>query len=190
MKLTNCYQPRRSGLPLSESPNTLSRFFDGMTVPTFTMNKNHIITHWNTACAELTGIPAIDIIGSRNAWQAFYPRIRPVLADLIVDVASESTVAWYYNGRYTRSRLATGGYEAQNYFPSLGDEGRYLQFAATALRDFSGRIVGAIETLQDITTHRRAAKTPVEIEEHLQALNNETPDMIRYKDESGRWLPI
>lgn len=190
MKLTSRYQPKKAGLPLRKSLNTLSRFFDGMPVPTFTMNKNHIVTHWNTACAKLTGIPAIDMLGSRNAWQAFYPRIRPVLADLIVDASSESTVAWYYDGRYMKSRLATSGYEAQNYFPNLGDEGRYLEFAATAMRDSAGRIVGAIETLQDVTACRHVSKIPVASEESLQAPISETPDIIYFKDGSGRWLPI
>ena len=117
-------------------------------------------------------------------------RKRPVLSDLIVDASSESTVAWFYDGRYSKSRLAPGGYEAQRYFPELGGNGRRLEFTATALRDTSGRIVGALETLQDVTLCRQAVPQSSERSERLQALLATLPDIICFKDGSGRWLPI
>ena len=40
--------------------------------------------------------------------------------------------------------------------PQFGESGRWLYFTAAPLRDPSGQIVGAIETLQDVTERKNA----------------------------------
>jgi signal transduction histidine kinase/CheY-like chemotaxis protein len=47
-------------------------------------------------------------------------------------------------------------YEATDFFPELGDTGKWLRFTAAVIRDSHGDLVGAIETLEDVTEHRRA----------------------------------
>ena len=42
----------------------LSKIIDGSPIPSFVINKQHIITHWNTAIASLSGISAKEIIGT------------------------------------------------------------------------------------------------------------------------------
>ena len=136
----------------------LSQVIKGMAIPAFVIDKGHIVTHWNRACEKMTGISSDNVIGTRDAWKAFYPSRRPVMADLIVDQAPEETVAEFYQGKYTPSNLVEGAYEAQDLFPHLGDGGKWLYFTATPLRDAHGSVTGAIETFQDITKRRRAEK--------------------------------
>jgi len=67
---------------------TEERIIQRSSVPTFVIDNEHNITHWNRACENLTGISANEIIGTRNQWMAFYSAKRPSMADLIVENAS------------------------------------------------------------------------------------------------------
>jgi signal transduction histidine kinase len=79
------------------------------------------------------------------------------MADLIVDGASDSEVQAIYGRRCRKSRLIEGAYEAVLKFPELGEEGRWLRFTASPIKDDDGYIIGAIETLEDVT--RRVTAT-------------------------------
>jgi diguanylate cyclase (GGDEF)-like protein/PAS domain S-box-containing protein len=126
------------------------------------IDHEHRVTHWNRACAVLTGLPASELIGTRQQWRAFYPDERPCMADLVLDGAMEEKVAQYYGTKkYHRSQVVEGGFEAEDFFANFGSGGRWLYFTAAPLRDAHGNVVGAIETLQDVTEQKRA-------EEHLR----------------------
>jgi two-component system sensor histidine kinase DegS len=77
------------------------------------------------------------------------------MADLVVDNVPEEEIARYYTDKYTRSALIEGAFEAQDFFPQFGESGKWLFFTAAPLKDSEGEIVGAIETLQDVTDERR-----------------------------------
>ena len=49
-----------------------------------------------------------------------------------------------------------GAYEATDFFPSMGERGKWLHFTAAAIRDPDGHIIGAVETLEDITERKFA----------------------------------
>ena len=141
------------------SVSDLSQIIHGMAIPAFVIDDKHIVTHWNRACEKLTGVPAADVIGTQDAWKAFYPEKRPVLADLVVDRSIEEVIAEYYQGKYEKSVLVDNAYEAQDFFPNLGKGGKWLYFTATRLMDSSNNIVGAIETFQDLTKRKEAEKS-------------------------------
>ncbi len=124
-------------------------------LPTFVIDKQHKITHWNTAIASLSGISAQEIVGTDKQWQAFYTEKRPTMADLIVDGASADEIEAYYQGKYKKSHLIDGAYEAEDFFPELGEHGKWLHFTASPIKNEDGEIIGAIETLQDITEEKQ-----------------------------------
>lgn len=134
----------------------LQQIIDGDPVPTFVIDANHVVTHWNSACAIVTGVPAIKMVGSRRAWTAFYDEERPVLADLIVDGAIDGRIDAYYHGRFRPAKVIPGAYEAEDFFPGFGNHGRWLFFTAAPLRDVRGKVIGAIETLVDVTERKHA----------------------------------
>ena len=137
---------------LAEAKETLSKIIDGSPVPTLVLDAEHRITHWNAACEQIIGVRASEMVGTRNQWKAFYPTQRPIMADLVI-TGEMSRIQELYSSKYRRSRLVQGGYEAEDYFPSFN---RWLFFTAAPLRDQQGRIIGAIETLQDITERKQA----------------------------------
>ncbi|MEO6352367.1 MAG: ATP-binding protein [Oxalobacteraceae bacterium] len=137
----------------------LSDFFDGNPVATFVINAEHVITHWNCACEQATGVSAAEMIGTRNQWLPFYGKERPVMADLIVSGSIEKMVDTYYQDKFKPSNLIPDAFEAEDFFPELGDNGLWMHFTAAPLRNSHGQIVGAIETLQDVSERRVAEES-------------------------------
>ncbi|MYM23770.1 PAS domain S-box protein [Duganella sp. FT135W] len=138
----------------SQAEVALSEFFDGHPVATFAINRHHVITHWNKACEQLLGWTRSCMVGTRNQWQPFYTKERPLLSDLIV--AGDDNIDEHYPGHSQRSTLIPGAYESEDFFPNIGASGHWLHFTAAPLRDLDGNIVGAIETLRDVTERRVA----------------------------------
>ena len=147
----------------------------GSSIPTFVIDNRHTITHCNRAFENLTGIAARELIGTRKQWLAFYPAKRPVMADLIVDNASEEELTRYYGRNYWKSSVTEGGYEAEGFFPDLGEKGRWIFFTAAPLKDEEGRITGAIETLQDISERKWAEEALSESQRRLRTLLDFAP---------------
>jgi two-component system NtrC family sensor kinase len=80
-----------------------------------------------------------------------------VLAEMIVRGASKEELLERYTGHAQPSTLVHGAFEARDFFPTFGDGGQWLHFMAAPLHDMRGKVVGAIETLVDLS-----AKAPEE----------------------------
>jgi PAS domain S-box-containing protein len=171
---------RRAELAQQQMQQILTQIIEGNPVPTFVINRDHVVTHWNRACAQLTGVAATGTIATRGHWRAFYGAERPMLADLIVDGARDDDVNLHYPGKCHASALVEGAFEARDFFPGLGASGRWLVFTAAPLRDGGGRIVGAIETMQDVTVlvlaEARANVNQVELEQLVEERTAELAD--------------
>ena len=158
------------------------------------IDAQHRVTHWNRACSVLTGVPAAEMIGRSEQWRAFYDTARPIMADLVVDGVLESGIDLYYHGKFSRSLLIDDAYEAEDFFPAFGEGGRWLFFTAAALRNAEGEVIGAIETLQDITERRRAEAALREKEAyHIFADKQDTPEggsflRLNFYDQKGDLL--
>ena len=150
--------------------NMQTQIIDGSPIATFVINARHEVTHWNRACEVIIGMPASKVIGTREQWRAFYPEPRPVMADLIVSGALDGMADQYYKGKFRRSALIEGAFEAQDFFPHMGESGRWLDFTAAPLRDSNGNINGAIETLQDVTLRKQAEQALLAAQAGLEQL--------------------
>lgn len=163
----------------------LDRIIQGSPVPTFVIDRDHRVTHWNRACEVVLHYPAAKMIGSCDQWRPFYPRRRPVMADLLVSGHIDE-VATFYAGKYRRSTLIPGSYEAEDFFPQIGQGGTWLYFTAAPLLDAAGELIGAIETLQDITQRKRADEALLQEHEKQRAIIEHFPCGITLIDEELR----
>lgn len=120
----------------------------------FVLDAEHKVTHWNAAIEALTGRPREEVLGRDDHWGTFYSEKRPTMADLIVDGAGQEEFEVYYKDKFKPSSLIEGAYEAEDFFQALGEKGRWLHFTASPIRSDDGRIIGAIETLLDITERK------------------------------------
>jgi PAS domain S-box-containing protein len=160
--LNNPYQDKEK--------HDITQLVQAMAIPTFVIDSSHVVTHWNKACEKLTNISSVDVIGTCDAWKAFYPELRPVLADLVVDFTGKENITEYYDN-FSQTELVDDGLQAQAFFPLLGKTGKWLYFTATPLKDSSDQIIGAIETFQDITEQINA-------ETHYRLLLKAIPDPV------------
>lgn len=100
----------------------LSELLDGHPVATFVIDTDHVITHWNKACEHLLGWGTHEMVGTRQHWQAFYTKPRPLLADLIVDNIDPATDR-NFRDKYKPSSLIDGAYEKRTSSPTSARPG-------------------------------------------------------------------
>ena len=131
----------------------LNQILDSDPVATFVIDKEHRVTHWNRACEQMTGRDFWDMQGVAEKGRIFHPTERPLLCDLIVDGADRETLEKHYPGKIRPSRLVDGAFETEDYFPAFAG-GRWLFCTAAPLRNAQGEVVGAMETLQDVSQRR------------------------------------
>ncbi len=143
-----------SVLRRKEDTLKLQSIIEGSPIPTFVIQQDHQVLYWNRALAELSGIRADDVVGTKLHWKAFYRTERPCLADLIVDGTLD--MSEWYSGKYQKSELIEGAFAATDYFPDIGDSGRWFHFTAAPIKDSRGNLFGAIETLEDISDQKYA----------------------------------
>ncbi len=155
MSMIDITQRKRMEKALSESEDKLSQILMANPVPCFVIDQNHLTTHWNRALERVTGVSSDEVVGTNKQWMAFYPMERPVMADLIIDNIFEASASEYYGGDYQKSANIENAFEAERFFPHLGEEGKWLFFRVTPFRNRSGKIIGAIETLQDTTERKK-----------------------------------
>ena len=122
---------------------------------TFVIDSDHVVTHFNKACAVTLGVKAEDVIGTKTLGRIFYGHDRPVMADLIVDGSFDANLERLYRHKARRSPFIPDAYESEDFFPAFGEQGRWLFFTAAPLRNSRGQIVGAIETLRDISDRKQ-----------------------------------
>jgi PAS domain-containing protein/DNA-binding CsgD family transcriptional regulator len=160
--------------PLITDERILHGIIDGSFIPTFVIDRDHCVQHWNRALEEISKIPASSIIGTNEHWRAFYRKQRPCMADLLVDGAMQEIPRWYA-GKVRESPLIPEAFEATDFFAELGEGGRWLRFTATLMRNNDGEIVGAVETLEDITDQKLAEEALRESQQRLYQILEGSP---------------
>jgi PAS domain S-box-containing protein len=182
---------RRQALAaLVQNEQKLSQIVYGSSIPTFVIDKERRVTHWNKACERLTGLPEKELQHTTRQWQAFYPCQRPVLADLVATQASETLFREYYGNNYQPSDLIAGAYCAEGFFPHLGESGKWLYFTAAPLKNGQDDLIGAIETLQDITSFKESEKALRESERNYRLLLENQTDLVVKVDLERRFLLV
>ena len=156
---------------LLEMEKELSQVIQGSSVPTFIINNEHIVTHWNRACEELTGHNAYELVGTDRQWVPFRSAKRPTMADVIVGGLTEEEVDRYYGKAWRKSKIIMGAYEAEEFFPHLGENGKWIAFTAAPIKSPDGIVIGAIETLVDRTQDREARRAIALQDRELSALH-------------------
>jgi two-component system sensor histidine kinase DegS len=134
----------------------LAEIINNYPIPTLVIDKEHTVTHWNIALESQSGISKQEVIGTKDGWKAFYKYKRGILADFIVDGADESEIQAMYKNSAYRSPLIEGAYEAIFFFPDQGIKGKWFHFTASLIKSSNGGVIGAVETLSDITERKNS----------------------------------
>ncbi|MEN6438618.1 MAG: PAS domain S-box protein [Syntrophobacter sp.] len=153
---------------------------------TLVIDKEGKVIAWNLAMEDMTGIQAAAILGKGNYEYAlpFYGERRPILIDLVLKPQKEVEAAYNYVDR--KGTVISG----EAYMPGLRGGEAYLFGKASALFDSKGNIVGAIESIRDISERRRVEEALVLAEEKYRGIFENAMEGIYQSTLDGRFLSI
>jgi PAS domain S-box-containing protein len=166
-------EPKKAEEELRAAHEQLSSIIDFLPDATFVIDRDKKVIAWNKAMEEMTGLDKGQIIGKSDYAYAlpFYGEPRPLLIDLLD--ASVEELESKYSGLERKGRTIC----AESFVPSLS-QGRcaYAWGKASMLYDGRGSLIGAVETIRDITERKRA-------EEELKAAKEAAEAAARAKSE-------
>lgn len=135
--------------------------FDASPAATFVIDMQHRVTHINRACANLLGVMAHEVIGTRSLGHLLAGGDQTLLSTLIVEAAMAGASGLDVPANCRRATAIEGALEREQFFPGMGPRGRWLVFTAAPLRDAHGQPAGAVETIQDVTDRKHAEQSLV-----------------------------
>ncbi len=161
-------EKREAESSLVESRSRLRQLLEFLPDPTFALDLNGKITLWNKAMADLSGLGAGRMLGKNSSAIGlhFYGRRRPVAAELLLN--PDQSGDKLYDSLEKVGDMSV----ARNFVPRLnrGKPG-YVWVMAKPIHDAGGRLVGAIESVRDVTAQKRNERELIEEKEKVEALS-------------------
>ncbi|NLI82102.1 MAG: PAS domain S-box protein [Deltaproteobacteria bacterium] len=160
---------KEAELALQVANQQLQDIIEFLPDATFVIDKEKRVIAWNRAIEEMTGVKKESILGKGNYAHAvpFYGEARPILIDLVVDNASSYEEECDFIER--RGNIICG----EVFVPkAYGGKGAYLWGTASQLFDTDGRMIGAIQTIRDITERKQAQDAIQKSEKQLRFLSS------------------
>ena len=152
-------------LALLESERRLKDIIEFLPDATFVIDRGGQVIAWNRAIEEMTGTRKEEIVGKGNLAYSipFYGKPRPILIDQVFANDQEirqKYISWQEKGNSIHGDAFVPG--------MYGGKGAYLAGVAAPLFDSHGNLIGAIESIRDITDQKRAEEALVEINRQLE----------------------
>lgn len=124
----------------------------------FVLDRQKKVIAWNRALETLTGVKKEDILGDNHFAEPFFGEKRPMLVDLVWGSPAAQKL---YPGAQQDGETIVG----EVYAPILNKgQGAYLLVNVTPLWDSRGILMGAIESIQDITRQRKIEEESVKMQ--------------------------
>jgi PAS domain S-box-containing protein len=131
---------------------------DQMGDPTFIISRDRMVVAWNEAMEILTGLNKHEMIGSLKYQEVIRnsnPSL-PILVDLF-DLSPKELIQIYPQV----SRVGNSFY-TEAFVPGFHEgKGTYVWAKASPITDTSGRVIGYIQTIKDMTNWKRAVESVV-----------------------------
>ncbi|PTN33592.1 PAS domain-containing sensor histidine kinase [Desulfonatronum sp. SC1] len=184
--LRDITQNRRIKNLLRRRRKLLAVILDGTPIATFVIDTEHRVIFWNKACEILTGVSRSQCLGKPVDSRIFYPEpSRPVLADLVLTMDRPKIGALYRDKNLASSAFIPEAFEASDRLTIQGAS-RSMYFLAARCRDERGEIVGAIETIQDITERTQAEAELRASKRLLTEITANIPGVVYQYQASGK----
>jgi PAS domain S-box-containing protein len=170
---------------LRNSERRLADIINFLPDATFAIDREGRVIAWNQAMEEMTGLKSADIVGKGDYEYAipFYGERRPLLADLVLKADQTD------EGQYTFIQRQQDTLVAENFLPSLRG-GTYLWAKARLLYDSQGTVVGAIESMRDITALKQAEHALRQREQAYRTIIENAVEGIFQATPEGRYLSV
>lgn len=166
---------------LLEHPEELSDIIESLPDATLVIDKSGKILFWNREMAKLTGFPGREMVGKGNYEYAlpFYGTRRPILLDMIVDPNVHFGAEYVYiqrDGDILTTETTIGKLRGQT---------RVLWGRAAPLHNRQGQLVGAIETVRDVTERKMVEEQLRDSQRQLADIIESLPDGTGVVDRTG-----
>ena len=167
---------RQSEVELARSERRLHDIINFLPDATLVIDRRGKVIAWNHAMEEMTGVSASEMLGKGDYEYAipFYGKRREMLLDLVIASDDDLALKSYHNVRREGSGLVAETIEARPRGLNL-----HLWAKATPLYDHAGNLVGAIETVRDISDIREAEVHLQEASKKLSLMSSVTRHDIR-----------
>ena len=158
---------------LKDSERYLADIIDFLPDATFVINTAGQVMTWNRRMEELTEVRAEDIIGKNDYEYSlpFYKKRRPMLINLAHK--DEAEIKKFYPS----SQKIDDTVYIEDYLATLKG-GCYIRATARPIYDISGNIMGAIESVRDITEQKQYEMALRENEAKYRTLFDSAHDAI------------
>lgn len=146
-KIKQAVEKKRAKCSLIDSEKYIADIIHFLPDATFAIDHTGHVIAWNRAIEEMTGILSRDMLGKGEYEYAipFYGFRRPSLIDMID--ASDETIAHYYSHNYRTEHSLTAETDLSH------PKGTRISTLVEVCRFYNktGEIIGAIESIRDIT---------------------------------------
>jgi PAS domain S-box-containing protein len=178
-KIRQAVQQRRAEASIRDHERREADIINFLPDATFAIDRSGHIIAWNRAIEEMTGFPAADMLGKGDYEYAipFYGQRQPVLIDLIYE-SDEVIAKNYAHIVHEKDNLI-----AETSLPRPRGHEVTLMVKASPLYNRQGGIVGAIESIRDITDMKKAVERLSESEGRFAAFMNHLPVTAFIKDD-------
>jgi PAS domain S-box-containing protein len=176
---------KRANEALRKAYRELQDIIDFLPDATFVIDREKKIIAWNLAIEQMTGVRKGDIVGKGDFAYAipFYGERRPILIDLVM--SPESDIEKRYDFVEKKGKNVYG----QVFVPKTYEgKGAHLWGTASPLFGKDGNIIGAIQSIRDISAYKQAAEAVRQQLNFQQILIDTIPSPIFYKDTEGKYL--
>lgn len=179
-------EQRQTETSLQESQRQMQDIIDFLPDATFAINLKGQIIVWNRAIEELTGYRATNMIGKGNYEYAlpFFGKRQPILIDFVFTDREEQ------RNNYLAIKSIGNTYYAESNICTVKGQVLALSGVAQPLYDIHGKIVGAIESIRDITQQKKAEKALQESEQKYRELVENANSIILRWDRNGKVIFI
>ncbi|HVN73762.1 MAG TPA: PAS domain S-box protein, partial [Methanoregula sp.] len=185
-KVRQAVQQRRAETSIRDHERREADIINFLPDATFAIDRSGRIIAWNRAIEEMTGFPAADMLGKGDYEYAipFYGQRQPILIDLIYE-SDEVIAKNYAHIVHEKDTLI-----ADTTLPHPKGVPAILMGKAGPLYNQQGEIVGAIESIRDITEMKSAEESLRESEGRFAAFMDHLPVTAFIKDERSTNLYV
>ncbi|OPX69031.1 MAG: sensory histidine kinase AtoS [Methanoregulaceae archaeon PtaB.Bin056] len=165
-----------------QAPSFQDAIIDFLPDATLVISRDGRVLAWNNAMEALTGVPAAQMLGKGDYEYAlpFYKKRRPILADLVFVPKTE------LEEKYDTVERIGDTLIVDIFIPDFRPGGIYLWAKASPLYDPEGNVIGAIETIRDITGRKRAEQEMARTTREMAEIINFLPDATLVIDREGK----
>jgi PAS domain S-box-containing protein len=185
-QIRHAAERRRADERIRETEQRLSDIINFLPDATFAIDRSGQVIAWNNAIEEMTGVRADGMLGKGDHEYAvpFYGSRRTMLIDRILEPGGAII------DDYTHIDHRDGTVMAETSTPQPRGKRLVVMSKASPLYNREGKVIGAIESIRDITDLKMIETTLRESESRFRNIYNTSPIAIEIYDREGRLVEV